>query len=73
MNAVSDAFKGYQHYEFNVIKDLVEPSKKLAKIMNEPHKVEEKDEDQQDKVDIKALHNDFDLLKLNEDEKRDEP
>lgn len=73
MNAVSDAFKGYQHYEFNVIKDLVEPSKKLAKIMNEPHKVEEKDEDQEDKVDNKALHNDFDLLKLNEDEKRDEP
>lgn len=73
MNAVSDAFKGYQYYEFNVIKDLVEPSKKLAKIMNEPHKVEEKDQDQPDKVDNKSVNNDLDLLKLNDDEKKDEP
>lgn len=34
MNAVADAFKGYQYYEFNVIKDLVEPSKRLAKLAN---------------------------------------
>jgi hypothetical protein len=33
-NAVSDSFKGYQYYEFNIIKDLVEPSKKVADIVN---------------------------------------
>jgi len=33
-NAVADSFKGYQYYEFNVIKDLVEPSKKVAEIVN---------------------------------------
>ncbi|OQR68533.1 hypothetical protein BIW11_12852 [Tropilaelaps mercedesae] len=27
---VSDGFKGYQHYEFIVVKELTEPSKKLA-------------------------------------------
>lgn len=31
MNAIADAFKGYQYYEFNIIKDLVEPSKQVAK------------------------------------------
>lgn len=33
-NAVADSFKGYQYYEFNIIKDLVEPSKKVAEIIN---------------------------------------
>ena len=33
-NAVADSFKGYQFYEFNVIKDLIEPSKRLAEIAN---------------------------------------
>jgi hypothetical protein len=32
MSAVADAYKGYQYYEFNIIKDLVEPSKKLAEM-----------------------------------------
>lgn len=35
MNAIADAFKGYQYYEFNIIKDLVEPSKKLAKMIKD--------------------------------------
>ncbi|XP_053206944.1 islet cell autoantigen 1-like [Panonychus citri] len=30
MKAISDNFKGYQHYEFNFLKDLTETSKKLA-------------------------------------------
>jgi hypothetical protein len=34
MNAVAEAFKGYQYYEFNIIKDLVEPSKRLADSIN---------------------------------------
>lgn len=29
-SAVAEAFKGYDHYEFNIIKDLVEPSKRMA-------------------------------------------
>lgn len=31
MNAIADAFKGYQYYEFNIIKDLVESNKQVAK------------------------------------------
>ncbi|KAK3082865.1 hypothetical protein FSP39_007472, partial [Pinctada imbricata] len=30
MSAVAESFKGYQYYEFNIIKELAEPSKKLA-------------------------------------------
>ncbi|XP_063412711.1 islet cell autoantigen 1-like isoform X2 [Mytilus trossulus] len=30
MTAVAESFKGYQYYEFNIIKDLAEPSRKLA-------------------------------------------
>lgn len=30
MTAVADSFKGYQHYEFNMLKELTESSKKLA-------------------------------------------
>lgn len=29
MTAVAESFKGYQYYEFNIIKELAEPSKKL--------------------------------------------
>ena len=35
MTTVADAFKGYQYYEFNIIKDLVEPSRKMAQLQNE--------------------------------------
>ncbi|KAL5005797.1 hypothetical protein ScPMuIL_016955 [Solemya velum] len=30
MSAVAESFRGYQHYEFSIIKELAEPSKKLA-------------------------------------------
>lgn len=30
MTSVADSFKGYQHYEFSMLKELTEPSKKLA-------------------------------------------
>lgn len=30
MTAVAESFKGYQYYEFSIIKDLAEPSRKLA-------------------------------------------
>jgi islet cell auto antigen 1 len=32
MSAVAESFKGYQYYEFTVIKDLVEPSRLLAEM-----------------------------------------
>lgn len=30
MTHVNDSFQGYQHFEFSYIKDLAEPSRKLA-------------------------------------------
>ena len=30
MNAVAESFKGYQYYEFNLLKDLTDESRKLA-------------------------------------------
>lgn len=30
MSAVAESFKGYQYYEFNMLKELAEPTKKLA-------------------------------------------
>ncbi|RNA38332.1 islet cell autoantigen 1-like isoform X1, partial [Brachionus plicatilis] len=41
MGAVADAFKGYQYYEFNIIKDLVEPSRKLAQLVKRTESQEE--------------------------------
>lgn len=32
--AIAETFKGYDHYEFNIIKDLVEPSKQVAEKFN---------------------------------------
>lgn len=36
MTAVAESFKGYQYYEFNIIKELQEPSKKLVDNTREP-------------------------------------
>ncbi|XP_053385852.1 islet cell autoantigen 1-like [Mercenaria mercenaria] len=36
MTAVAESFKGYQYYEFNIIKELQEPSKKLSDTTREP-------------------------------------
>lgn len=36
MSAVADSFKGYQFYEFNMLKDLVDESRKLASQTSEP-------------------------------------
>ena len=41
MSAVAESFKGYQYYEFTVIKDLAEPSRLLAE-MNSSAFTEEK-------------------------------
>ncbi|KAL4216900.1 Islet cell autoantigen 1 [Mactra antiquata] len=36
MSAVAESFKGYQYYEFNIIKELQEPSKRLIDNPREP-------------------------------------
>ncbi|XP_052812921.1 islet cell autoantigen 1-like isoform X2 [Mya arenaria] len=36
MTAVAESFKGYQYYEFNIIKELQEPSKHLSENTREP-------------------------------------
>jgi len=48
MNAVADSFKGYQYYEFNMLKDLIEPSKQLAKKTNGYDGVEKKEGNEDD-------------------------
>lgn len=42
-NTVAENFKGYQHYEFTILKDLSEPSKKLAELTAGPTNNEKKE------------------------------
>jgi len=48
MSAVAESFKGYQYYEFTVIKDLAEPSRLLAEMNSSSFsdKIKEKEENQ---------------------------
>lgn len=64
--AVAEAFKGYDHYEFNVIKDLVEPSKQLAK-QHEPNLTEDSDS-LLDQSSISSTPNTDTLINLKESE-----
>ena len=45
MSAVAESFKGYQYYEFTVIKDLAEPSRLLAGMGSKSTSSKEKDEE----------------------------
>lgn len=45
MTAVAESFKGYQYYEFNIIKELQEPSKRLAEDSNRQPAEKELDDD----------------------------
>ncbi|XP_071942759.1 islet cell autoantigen 1-like isoform X2 [Antedon mediterranea] len=47
MSAVQESFKGYQHYEFNMLKDLTETSKQLAKLSGAKDLLPEDDEDEE--------------------------
>lgn len=40
MSAVAESFKGYQYFEFNLLKELAEPSKKLAEETSSPDEPE---------------------------------
>jgi hypothetical protein len=50
MSAVAESFKGYQYYEFTVIKDLAEPSRLLAEKISRlsDEKTKEKDQTETD-------------------------
>ena len=56
MSAVAESFKGYQYYEFTVIKDLAEPSRllaeKLSRASDEKAKENEKTETDDALIDI---------------------
>ncbi|XP_071101080.1 islet cell autoantigen 1-like isoform X2 [Haliotis cracherodii] len=45
MSAVAESFKGYQHYEFNMLKELAEPSKQLLEDTTKRHEEPQKDTD----------------------------
>nr|CAD7194389.1 unnamed protein product [Timema douglasi] len=53
-NTVASNFKGYQHYEFSVVKELIEPSLKLSEQVNNPDETqkcqEETEDDNKDKL-----------------------
>ncbi len=48
-NTVSENFKGYQHYEFTVLKDLAEPSRRLAELTS-GNSIEQKGEEEPEKA-----------------------
>jgi hypothetical protein len=70
MSAVAESFKGYQYYEFTVIKDLAEPSRLLAeKNLNLTDDKSEEKETQQDDtlIDInEAKNNQKEIVDSNE-------
>lgn len=52
MTSVADSFKGYQHYDFIVVKELQEPSRKLAEEMgNGEEKLNKDKENKENKED----------------------
>ncbi|XP_033101671.1 islet cell autoantigen 1-like isoform X2 [Anneissia japonica] len=48
MSAVQESFQGYQHYEFNMLKDLTETSKQLAKLSGAKDLLPEDDDEAKD-------------------------
>ncbi|XP_050418420.1 islet cell autoantigen 1 isoform X1 [Patella vulgata] len=48
MSAVAESFKGYQYYEFNMLKELAEPCRELSEKTSQ-RQIAEKDTDDQDR------------------------
>ncbi|CAF2716101.1 unnamed protein product [Rotaria sp. Silwood2] len=59
MKAVADSFKGYQYYEFTVIKNLAEPSRLLAETNSKSSSIDKSKENDKQK-------NDDTLIDINE-------
>jgi len=49
MTAIAESFKGYQYYEFTVIKDLAEPSRLLAEMNSSAFSDKIKEKAEEDK------------------------
>ncbi|XP_074661467.1 islet cell autoantigen 1-like isoform X2 [Tubulanus polymorphus] len=64
MSAVLESFKGYQHYEFNMLKELAEPSRK---IIEETTKGSDGKQSDEEKDDAEEELEDVDLLGLDDD------
>lgn len=56
MSSVAESFKGYQYYEFTVVKDLAEPSRMLAE--------KEKDKDKDKPLEMSDAQLDDQLIEL---------
>lgn len=52
MSAVAESFKGYQYYEFTVIKDLAEPSRLLAEKLSREENEKTKEQIDEALIDI---------------------
>ncbi|XP_012945914.1 islet cell autoantigen 1 [Aplysia californica] len=50
MSAVAESFKGYQYYEFNMLRELTETSKKLAQETSSPERAEKDTDDYDDSL-----------------------
>ncbi|RWS02860.1 islet cell autoantigen 1-like protein, partial [Dinothrombium tinctorium] len=62
MNSIAEAFKGYQYYEFNFLKELSEPNKKLALEASNGNNLFEDDEDKDKLIFFDAEYHDDDDL-----------
>jgi hypothetical protein len=73
MSAVAESFKGYQYYEFTVIKDLAEPNRLLAERNSNSFidKTNEEDE-QQEKTIKKETETDDTLIDINESQTQEQ-
>ncbi|XP_050418421.1 islet cell autoantigen 1 isoform X2 [Patella vulgata] len=54
MSAVAESFKGYQYYEFNMLKELAEPCRELSEKTSQ-RQIAEKDTDDQDREKLLSL------------------
>lgn len=71
MSAVAESFKGYQYYEFTVIKDLAEPSRLLAEMNSSSFTERNKDDSKKTrKTDREESKTDDTLIDLTQSEER---
>ncbi|KAL3854409.1 hypothetical protein ACJMK2_013679 [Sinanodonta woodiana] len=72
MTAVAESFKGYQYYEFSIIKELSEPSRKLAEETSAREPAERDTEEEFDPEKLISFGDDSDEKKDETDEQNDD-
>ncbi|XP_077997150.1 islet cell autoantigen 1-like isoform X2 [Glandiceps talaboti] len=78
MSAVSESFKGYQYYEFNMLKELGETSRQLAELTKDGYKNIKKDDDDEEEEEDEAVRDQeepeklIDLLDFDDEQEDDE-